>query len=551
MKSFVQLFSNHSYCAAEFTATTHSSQSVRWEAMRVKSTIWILGDQLLLHHPAIQAGQNDGDEVVILLIESAYRARRLPYQRKKLVLLWSAMRHYADTLRSQGYTVDYVQADTFGAAMRRHLDCYKPERILTMAASEYRGRQRQQQLENEFGVHTVVLPNSQFLIHQFDPHPDPHPTRLYVMENFYRAMRQHFRVLVDDSNQPLGGAWNFDKDNRSAMPKHIVPPKLSSYNPDSITQDVMQKVDGLTDAVGTTDHFDLAVTHEQAHMALDDFIQYRLADFGRYEDAMSSQHGVLFHSLLSPYINIGLLEPMHMIRAAESAYHAGIAPINSVEGFIRQVLGWREYIYWQYWRQMPELRQANFWNAQLGMPQMFWDARTKMNCIQHVVKRLLDNGYNHHIERLMIVCNFCVLAGVQPAQVADWFLTFYIDAYEWVVYPNVIGMGLNADGGRTATKPYIASANYINSMSDYCGNCHYHPKKRTGEDACPFNTLYWNFIVQHESVLRAHPRMGKNVLGLRHLDDAERTRVAEQAHDFLRGLELYESDTSSHLNEQD
>lgn len=228
-----------------------------------------------------------------------------------------------------------------------------------------------------------------------------------------------------------------------------------------------------------------------------------------------------------------------MIRAVEQAYRAGKAPISSVEGFIRQVLGWREYIYWQYWRQMPDLLTANDWEATRQMPGMFWNAQTDMNCLRHVIQRVIDGGYSHHIERLMLICNFCMLAGVNPAAVSDWFLTFYVDAYDWVVLPNVIGMGLNADGGQTATKPYIASANYINRMSDYCGSCKYDPKLRTGPRACPFNYLYWNFVLKHQTKLRAQPRLGPSVLGIGRILDPERRKIEQEADRCLNGLDSF------------
>jgi deoxyribodipyrimidine photolyase-related protein len=251
---------------------------------------------------------------------------------------------------------------------------------------------------------------------------------------------------------------------------------------------------------------------------------------------MSSRSEVLYHSTLSFYVNIGLLEPMQMIRSAEMAWERGKAPLNSVEGFVRQILGWREYIYWQYWRLMPGLREANAWKAHRPMPRMFWDAETEMRCLRTVVRRLIATGYTHHIERLMVICNFCLLAGVDPFGVAEWFLTFYADAYDWVVLPNVIGMGLNADGGQTATKPYIASANYINRMSDYCAGCRYDPRARTGPDACPYNFLYWNFLIEHEGRLRANPRLGPAVLGLSRIGATERDAIRHEAARFLESL---------------
>jgi deoxyribodipyrimidine photolyase-related protein len=357
-----------------------------------------------------------------------------------------------------------------------------------------------------------------------------------MMEHFYRDMRRRFGVLLDSEGKPLGGRWNYDRENRRPLPKGLQPPAVLGFAPDAETREVMGEVEAAGHGVGSAKGFDLAVTRQQARAALDDFVAHRLADFGPYEDAMSRQHATLFHSVLSPYLNIGLLEPMDLIAAAETAYHAGEVPINSAEGFIRQVLGWREYVYGQYWRLMPGLSQANAWGARRPLPQFFWSGDTPMNCLGHAIGRALDSGYTHHIERLMVICNFCLLAGIEPQAVNDWFLTAYVDAYEWVVVPNVLGMGLNADGGQIATKPYIASANYVNRMSDYCRDCRFEHKQRSGRDACPFNLLYWNFLLSHEATLRANPRSGRNVLGLRYLDDEERARVRRQARTFLEQL---------------
>lgn len=376
-----------------------------------------------------------------------------------------------------------------------------------------------------------VLTNTQFLAGRFDPFPDAKPDHRIVLENFYRAMRRHFGLLLD-GDQPLGGRWNFDADNRKPLPKGLRPPAPPSFAPDAITRNVMAEVAALP-GTGSVDGFDLAVTRPQAQAAFDDFMAYRLASFGPYEDAMSRQHPLLFHSLLSPYLNIGLLEPLELALAAELAYHTGRAPLNSVEGFVRQVIGWREYIYWQYWRLAGQWQDFNAWQAQQPLPKFFWSGETELACLCSAISRALQTGYTHHIERLMLLSNFCLLAGVAPMEVNDWFLAAFVDAYEWVMLPNVLGMGLNADGGRTATKPYVASANYIHKMSDYCAGCRYDPKTRSGSDACPFNYLYWNFLLQHEQTLRRNPRLGNSVLGLRHLDDDERVRVREQAAAFL------------------
>ena len=504
--------------------------------------VWILGDQLLVGHPALIAAEAavGRSAVRVVLVESAARIRQLPYQRKKLVLVLSAMRHYAEWLRDQGYIVEYIRAADFQQGLRKAIEQYQPARLRMMAAAEYYTRQAQHELGVVLGIPVEVVPNTQFLVAQHNPFPQP--SKRVIMEHFYRAMRQHFGVLLESDGSPSGGEWNYDKLNREPLPKNIDPPTLLSFPPDTITTQVMAEVEADNHGVGSVAGFDLAVTHADAERAFADFLTQRLAKFGPYEDAMSSTERTLYHSLLSPYMNIGLLDPLPMIHAAEAAYRVGDAPINSAEGFIRQILGWREFMYWQYWQQMPGLRTANSWQATRPMPQMFWDGATEMNCIQHVASGVLETGYSHHIERLMIVTNFCLLAGIDPAAVADWFLACYFDAYDWVVLPNVIGMGMNADGGVIATKPYIASANYINKMSDYCGGCRFNPKQRTGPDACPYNFLYWNFLLDNEAKLRANPRFGPSVLGLAHLDHAERATVQAQAAAFLVALAYYGGD---------
>lgn len=493
-------------------------------------TVWILGDQLLAQHPALQAAEKmagSRDNLRVLLVQSLARCRRLPYQRKKLVLLFSAMRHYAQELGQQGYHVAYLTAPTFTIALQDHCATHFPDHLVTMAAADENGRSLQQSLAQTLNLPVTVLPNTQFLTGQHNPFPDLPPDKRMVQEQFYRAMRRHFAVLLE-GDDPVGGKWNYDEQNRQPLPANNQPPPAPGFAPDAITQEVMAEVADMP-GVGTVGGFDLAVTRAQALAAFADFLAHRLADFGPYEDAMTQRHATLYHSVLSPYLNIGLLEPMELIHAAENAYRQGRAPLNSVEGFVRQLLGWREYMFWQYGRLGAAMKEMNAWAAERPLPGFFWNGNTEMNCLRHAINRALDTGYTHHIERLMLLSNFALLAGLNPAAVNDWFQAVFVDAYEWVMLPNVIGMGLNADGGLTATKPYIASANYIHKMSDYCGSCRFNQKQRHGADACPFNTLYWNFLLQHEEKLRANPRLGKNVLGLRYLDDTEREAVRQWA----------------------
>lgn len=505
----------------------------------MRLTVWILGDQLLEQHPSLLAAEKDTGlcQLRVVLVESRKRTARLPYQRKKLVLLFSAMRHYAALLRRQGYSVDYIRAGDVLEGLRRHTADFHPERIFCMAASEYQGRQFQEGLAGRLNLPVSLLPNTQFLCGSFDPIPQPEPGRRYVMENFYRRMRQHFNLLVEPDGNPTGGQWNFDRENRRPLPQGVAPPGRLRFAPDDLTRQVMREVGDLEGGTGSVEDFDLAVTHQDARQALEDFLDRRLADFGPYEDAMSFRSPSLFHSQLSPYLNLGLLEPLRVARMAENRYRYTDAPIQSVEGFIRQLVGWREFMYWQYWRQMPQLSSANYWNVHRPLPGFFWDGNTGMNCLSHVIRRALDQGYAHHIERLMVASNFCLLAGISPQQVTEWFTACFLDAYEWVMLPNLLGMGLYADGGVTATKPYIASANYIHKMSDYCESCRYNPRQRLGEQACPFNFLYWNFLIQHEKLLRGNPRLGPSVLSLGRIGSEERRSIQQQADRFLLSMD--------------
>lgn len=491
------------------------------------TTVWILGDQLLREHPALRPG------CTVLFIESLERLNQQAYHKQKLTLVLAAMRHYAAHLAAQGYPVAYRTAPSFVQGVRDHLAETGHAHLRTMAAAEYDTRATQHRLVDELdGVTVEVLPNTQFLVERHPPRKAPK-----LMEPFYRQMRKTTGLLMTSDNQPEGGTWNYDKDNRSPFDGRDVP-ALPTFVPDDVTRAAMATIDAhCPNALGDTAGFALAVTHAQADAALADFLTHRLPLFGKFEDAMSSQQHVLFHSLLSPLLNIGLLEPLPVAQAAVAAYDAGHAPINAVEGFVRQIIGWREYIYYRYWEQMPDLRTVNAWAHHRPLPAWFWSGDTRMACLQHVIGRALTTGYTHHIERLMVLCNFAVLAELEPQAVNEWFLSCYIDAYEWVMLPNVLGMGLNADGGITATKPYIASANYIHKMSDYCTQCTYNRRKRTGDDACPFNTLYWNFLIKHEQKLRANPRFGPAVLGLKRIADDERQAIQQHAAWLLAHLD--------------
>jgi deoxyribodipyrimidine photolyase-related protein len=500
--------------------------------------VWILGNQLHKDHPALQAGQdaNLDNKPSVLMIESQRLLESRPWHPWKRVLVLSAMRHYANQLRRAGYWVDYLQAESFQGGISQHIKEYQSTALICMASSNYHTRRFQETiLPANLDIPVQILPNNQFLVEAYNPYPKVAKEKNIRQESFYRRLRRHYHVLMDPEGEPLGGQWNYDAQNRKPLPSNAAIPKMLSFPPDQITQEVIREVKSL-DPNQNPEGFSLAVDHTGAAKALDDFLENRLADFGTYEDAMTIRSKTIYHSLLSPYLNLGLLDPLEVIQAAEKAYHQGSAPLNSVEGFIRQILGWREYMYWQYWRLFPDLSHSNHLKSNRDLPEFFWSGITELNCLSVVLQGALDTGYNHHIERLMVLSNFCTLTGIQPVQVLDWFMAIFVDAYPWVMAPNVIGMGLYADGGRIGTKPYISSANYINKMSDYCQDCRYNHQRRTGDQACPYNYLYWNFLLEHESELRSNPRMNLPLANLTRLDSREQQQIQKQAKSFMSSL---------------
>ena len=324
-----------------------------------RPSVWILGDQLLTDHPALSAVKDKRDARVVI-VESQERIRKQPYQRKKLILLLSAMRHFADDLRRLGYVVDYVKADTYDVGLKKHIIRNNSTEVITMAAATYEGRRFQKNLEKVLNVPILILPNTQFLIGSYNPIPNPETGKRIVMESFYRNMRRHLGLLMDDK-EPSSGKWNYDAENRKKLPRNQKPPLPISFSPGVITKKAMAEVAVMPNGVGTVEGFDYAVTRSQALSAFQDFLDHRLHFFGDYEDALTRRSHIVYHSKLSPYLNLGLLRPLELARVVEQAYHEGNVPINSAEGFIRQIIGWREFIYWQYWRQMPELIDKNSW----------------------------------------------------------------------------------------------------------------------------------------------------------------------------------------------
>jgi len=467
--------------------------------------ILIMGDHLLMDHPAL--AQCSPDTSVIVMVESIEETHYVPHHRQKIVLFLSAMRHYAQHLRATGWTVDYYALDddvpchTFADGLDRTLKTHSPRRILSVKAGEYR-------VEAALKDYPITWLEDPKFIAPLSVFEDwVKGRKQWRMEYFYRLMRKRTDLLMAD-DKPVGGQWNFDHDNRKAAQVDLFKPKPLAFKPDALTQEVITLVEQrFPDGFGALDRFDYAVSAEQAQQVQDHFIAHYLENFGTYQDAMLRDDETLYHSRLSAYLNMGLLDPLHLCRTVEAVYHAGAAPLNAVEGFIRQIIGWREYVRGLYWHEMPDYTTRNALNATRPLPDFYWTGQTQAACLHHAITQTIETAYAHHIQRLMVTGNFALLWGVDPHAVHEWYLSVYSDALEWVEAPNTLGMSQFADGGLLASKPYISSGAYIHKMSDYCGDCFYDVKEKTGKTACPFNSLYWHFLARHQDTLGKNPRL--------------------------------------------
>ena len=493
-----------------------------------RQTIWVLGDQLTRRSRAFE-GRTPSDSVV-LLVETLARARARPYHKQKLVLLWSAMRHFAEELRDEGFEVDYHElAPAMGPALDRHLRRFRPARLRLMESAEHGASERLAAMVRERGIECDHLPNNLFLCNEESFRKRYRSRKRVLLEGFYRSMRRTTGILMD-GDSPAGGKWNYDRANRDVPePGHRFP-DIPRFEPDAITRRVMGEVERRFSAhFGELDGFAWPVTRKDAELFRDDFLDRRLDRFGPFEDAMVAGEGALYHSLLSPLLNLGLLDPLDVCRRAESRYRKGKARLNSVEGFIRQILGWRELVHQVYRWRMPGYARVNALQAKLPLPGFYWTGDTEMRCVGDAVRQLRRNGINHHIQRLMVTGNFALIAGVRPQEVNEWYQLAYADAFEWVVSPNVLGLSLYADGGVLATKPYAASANYIHRMSDYCGECEYDRRSAGEETSCPFNSLYWDFLSRNRRRFRKNPRMNLVMAALEKKDGKELQRIRSRA----------------------
>lgn len=488
--------------------------------------IWILGNQLSQQQAALQSVDSPQDAPVIL-IESRQMAEERPYHRQKLVLVWSAMRHFAEELRQAGWDVTYCIEDEFQKPLQAWLEDRQISQLRLMQPQDFPFESYLQCLDLPCELQFVE--NNLFVWEAEAFAKWAQGRKTLVMETFYREGRKRFDVLME-GKEPAGGTWNYDKENRKPPKGKMETPSPLWFEADETTQAVMERVATLGKAYGEMEPFRWGVTRSQALEVLDYFIETRLPNFGPYQDAMVTGEDTMWHALLSPYLNLGLLHPQEVIEAAETAYRERDLPLASVEGFIRQVLGWREYMRGLYLQFGAEYAENNWFGHETPLPAFFWDAdKTDMNCLHQVLKQVERTGYAHHIQRLMILSNFATIAGLSPQEVESWFHAAFIDAYDWVMQTNVIGMGTFADGGQLATKPYGSSANYINKMSDYCQDCGYSRTKRTGDNACPFNFFYWDFLDRHADKLKSLGRMNMILANLKKMSDEEKELIRESA----------------------
>jgi deoxyribodipyrimidine photolyase-related protein len=501
--------------------------------MTTRNLILVLGDQLDAGHAALRSGDRSQDTVV--MVETLGEARHVWSHRQRVVLFLSAMRHYRDDLRHAGWTVDYAaladEVPDLAAGLVSAIVRHRPATVRMVEAGEHRVQQQVASACAAAGVPLEVLPDTHFLCTTAQFAGWAKGRKQLVMEYFYRWLRTRLGTLMDDG-KPAGGRWNFDAENRKGYGRSGPGqrPAVRRFEPDAITREVLDEVaTRLPDHPGALDAFGWPVTRADALAALDDFISHRLPRFGDHQDAMWTGEPWLEHALLASSLNLKLLDPREVVAAAEAAYRSGHVPIASAEGFIRQIVGWREYVRGVYWLKMPDYAAGNAWHHERPLPGWFWTGDVDMNCLRHTLQDTLAHGYAHHIQRLMVIGNFAVLAGLLPQSVCDWFLAVYVDAVEWVELPNTLGMALNADGGLLATKPYVASGRYLERMSNYCAGCRFDPGRRSGDDACPYTVLYWDFLRRHRATLERNPRMATILRNLDRFGADELAAIARQA----------------------
>jgi deoxyribodipyrimidine photolyase-related protein len=505
-----------------------------------KSLVLILGDQLDLQGAALRDFDFKNDE--IFMVESIPEAQYVWSHKAKIALFLSAMRHFAQNLTELHYPLSYIKASPLSIveALKEKIIREGVTNLICVEPGEWRLKRQLEELARELSIRLEMREDDHFYCSRREFAEWVSDKKELRLEFFYRVMRKRHAILVDSEGNPEGGQWNFDQDNRKPYPKKgpgmIDSPVL--FEPDLLTQEVLDFVNATySNHPGSLDHFRWPVTRIQALEALDYFIEYRLRNFGVFQDAMWTDTPFGWHSILSSSLNLKLLNPREVINAVLKAWKKYALELSTVEGFIRQILGWREFVRGMYYLDMPKMAQDNYYNHQRPLPKWYWTGKTNMACMQDAIGQTLQYGYAHHIQRLMVTGNFALLAEILPSEVCDWYLAIYVDAIEWVELPNTAGMALFANGGRFTSKPYIASGAYIKRMSNYCDSCKYKPDVRFGQSACPVTTLYWNFLIKHRSQFESSPRTRLMTANLKRISDQDQGLIAEHAVYILKHVD--------------
>ena len=503
--------------------------------------VLVLGDQLSDGLSALREADKAND--VVVMAEVMGEAEYVPHHPKKIAFIFAAMRKFAKRLESDGWQVAYTRLDdedngqTINAELLRRAEAFGPSEVLTTEAGEWRVIEALEDLP----LQVTVLPDDRFIATHRMFEDWAEGRKALRMEYFYRDMRRKTGLMME-GDKPAGGQWNFDHDNRKPAPDEVDYAGPMRFEPDAVVQEVLDLVaEKFPNNFGNLDGFWFATDQGQARQHLAHWVKGGLPKFGDFQDAMLGGERFLYHAIVGLYINAGLLDPLEVCQAVEKAWKDGAAPINAAEGFIRQIIGWREYMRGIYFLEGPEYTKRNVLNHKRDLPALYWGANTKMRCLSKAVEQTRDEAYAHHIQRLMVTGNFALLVGVEPQQIHEWYLAVYADAFEWVEAPNVIGMSQFADGGVIASKPYISSGNYIDKMSDYCKGCAYRVKDKTGPNACPFNLLYWHFLDRHREAFKSNHRMGNMYRVWDRMSDEKRDTVLAEAGAFLGKIDAGET----------
>ncbi|CAM3283248.1 cryptochrome/photolyase family protein [Pseudomonas floridensis] len=502
----------------------------------------VLGDQLSFELASLH--DLDAERDTVLLAEVMEEASHVRHHPQKITLIFSAMRHFAEALRQRGFRVQYVTLDdpensgSVPGELQRWQSRLQPDELHLTECGDW----RLEQSLRDSGLPIRWHADSRFLCARNEFSSWAQGKKQLRMEFFYREMRRKSGLLLNGDGTPVGGAWNFDAENRKALPKGVNAPYPIRFPSDVITQAVITLVKArFSHHYGTLDTFDYPVTHADAQALWAYFLDFGLAGFGDYQDAMASNEPFLFHARISAALNIGLLDVRQLCSDVEAAYWSGRIALNAAEGFIRQLIGWREYVHGVYWLRMPEYASGNLFGNTRALPEFYWTGDTKMNCMRQAIGQSLEYAYAHHIQRLMVTGNFALLAGIAPTEICEWYLAIYMDAFDWVELPNTLGMVMHADGGYLGSKPYCASGQYIKRMSDYCRDCAYKVSESTTQDACPFNALYWHFLMRHGDLLRGNQRLGMVYKNLDRMSDAKLDALWDRGQTLLARLDAGES----------